>query len=345
MPRYSSNDMVHNHYLEEAKKKTQERGRNSRPSVMPSAKSQSTTNDSKPKPRINNQNSRNWLASNSSWVTTKTVPIAEHSRNSRNFSDTKHFVCSTYQKCVFNVNHDACVTKFLNEVNSRAKVPSHKTTNRNKPVEQISIAKKPKRQIPIGHRWIPTGKIFESSTTKVDSEPPHDSNTDITNLYECIQTLDSSACTSKNVQEEQNLDLSAVIMEYLVKIRKKARILELNRRHLKISVLTSYTPYPSRKIRRTIFGVPPYPFNYPIRRLTIEEMLAKSIDDGKREHEEMEIFIKEFKTTNELLLKEQSNLLSELKIEMTYEASRGKEIKETRINKNEPPRFEQDVQE
>nr|GEU85743.1 hypothetical protein [Tanacetum cinerariifolium] len=37
--RYSSNDIVHNHYLEEAKKKTQERGRNSRPSVMPSARS------------------------------------------------------------------------------------------------------------------------------------------------------------------------------------------------------------------------------------------------------------------------------------------------------------------
>ncbi|GJT88586.1 hypothetical protein Tco_1070303 [Tanacetum coccineum] len=41
-----------------------------------------------------------------------------------------------------------------------------------------------------------------------------------------------------------------VIMEYLVKISKKARILELKRRHLKIIVLTSYTPYPSRKIRR-----------------------------------------------------------------------------------------------
>ncbi|GKC51908.1 hypothetical protein Tco_1074653, partial [Tanacetum coccineum] len=40
--RYSSNDMVHNHCLEEAKKKTQESGRNSRPSVMPSARSQST---------------------------------------------------------------------------------------------------------------------------------------------------------------------------------------------------------------------------------------------------------------------------------------------------------------
>ncbi|GKF78326.1 hypothetical protein Tco_0230796 [Tanacetum coccineum] len=33
--RYSSNDMVHNHYLKEAKKKTQEIGRNSKPSVIP----------------------------------------------------------------------------------------------------------------------------------------------------------------------------------------------------------------------------------------------------------------------------------------------------------------------
>ncbi|GJY91797.1 hypothetical protein Tco_0507579 [Tanacetum coccineum] len=40
-----------------------------------------------------------------------------------------------------------------------------------------------------------------------------------------------------------------VIMEYLVKISKKARIMELKRRHLKITVLTSYMPYPSRKIR------------------------------------------------------------------------------------------------
>ncbi|GJV46391.1 hypothetical protein Tco_1430927 [Tanacetum coccineum] len=77
--RYSSNDMVHNHYLEEAKKKTQESSRNSEPSVMPSARSQSTTNGSKPKPRINNQKSRNWPASKSSCVTSvhpkRTVPI------------------------------------------------------------------------------------------------------------------------------------------------------------------------------------------------------------------------------------------------------------------------------
>ncbi|GJW88432.1 hypothetical protein Tco_0163772 [Tanacetum coccineum] len=41
-----------------------------------------------------------------------------------------------------------------------------------------------------------------------------------------------------------------LIMEYLVKISKKARILELKRRNMKIIVLTSYMPYPSRKIQR-----------------------------------------------------------------------------------------------
>nr|GEY52348.1 hypothetical protein [Tanacetum cinerariifolium] len=39
MPRFSSNEMVYNHYLEEAKKKTQEHSINSEPSLKPSARS------------------------------------------------------------------------------------------------------------------------------------------------------------------------------------------------------------------------------------------------------------------------------------------------------------------
>ncbi|GJX69982.1 hypothetical protein Tco_0307153 [Tanacetum coccineum] len=193
--KYNSNDMVHNHYLEKAKKQTQEIGRNSKTSVMPSARSESIANGSKPQPRIDNQKSRNWPASKSSCVTTKTMPIAEHSVNSRNFSDSKHFICSICHKCIFNANHDHYETKFLNEVKSRAKVSSNKTTNINKPTEQKCVAKKPERQIPKGHRWVPIGKIFTSSTTKVDSEPTNGSNDDITNQYECEQTLDVSAGT------------------------------------------------------------------------------------------------------------------------------------------------------
>nr|GEX48331.1 hypothetical protein [Tanacetum cinerariifolium] len=196
MTRFSSSDMVHNHYLEEAKKKTQERSRNSEPSLMPSARSKSTTND---------------------------CAHSEHPRNSRN---------------------DSCVTKFLKGVNSRAKVPSNKSTNRNKPVEQKGVPHKQERQIPTGHRfsiqktfvvqkktmtprsclrwkstgkifktvglrWVSTGRILTSSTTKVDSEPLNGLNADITNQYECEQTLDVSAstsnlsaCTSFNPKEE-----------------------------------------------------------------------------------------------------------------------------------------------
>ncbi|GKD52986.1 hypothetical protein Tco_1286373 [Tanacetum coccineum] len=44
-------------------------------------------------------------------------------------------------------------------------------------------------------RWVPTGKIFTSSTTKVDSEPPNGSKEDITNQCESEQALDVSAGT------------------------------------------------------------------------------------------------------------------------------------------------------
>ncbi|GJT06038.1 hypothetical protein Tco_0840500 [Tanacetum coccineum] len=60
-------------------------------------------------------------------------------------------------------------------------------------------------------------------------------------------------------------------------------------------------------------GLRPYHFTYPERKLTMEEMLYKFIDEGKREHEEMRAFICEFQTTNELLFKERNNSLSELR--------------------------------
>ncbi|GJX58082.1 vacuolar-sorting receptor 1-like protein [Tanacetum coccineum] len=48
----------------------------------------------------------------------------------------------------------------------------------------------------------------------------------------------------------------------------------------------------------------------------MEEILYKFIDEGRREHEEMGAFIKELETTNELLLKERNNSLSELEFEV-----------------------------
>ncbi|GKF81662.1 hypothetical protein Tco_0240264, partial [Tanacetum coccineum] len=47
----------------------------------------------------------------------------------------------------------------------------------------------------IGLRWVPTGKIFTSSITKVDSKPPNGSNADIPNQCESEQALNVSAGT------------------------------------------------------------------------------------------------------------------------------------------------------
>ncbi|GKC06866.1 retrovirus-related pol polyprotein from transposon TNT 1-94, partial [Tanacetum coccineum] len=131
-------------------------------------------------------------------------------------------------KCVFNANHDDCITKFLKEVNSRAEVQSSKSRNNIKPAKRIPNVNKPERWISKGYRvspnqsstmhekpntprsclrwkptgrifkivrWIPTGKMFTDNTTKVDGEPPNGSNDDITNPYECDQTLNVSAST------------------------------------------------------------------------------------------------------------------------------------------------------
>nr|GEU82085.1 retrovirus-related Pol polyprotein from transposon TNT 1-94 [Tanacetum cinerariifolium] len=203
---YGSNDMAHNYYLEEAKKKTQDKNMNLKPSVMHTTSLQNTTNDSKPKPRSNNLTSRSLPVSKSSCGMSNGVPLVDHSRNSSSFLKSKHFVCLTFQKCVFNANHDASLTKFLKEVNSRIKVQSPKTRNSIKPIEKITNVIKPKRWISKGYRislnksfavhekpntprsclrwkstgrifktaglrWIPTGKMLTDSTTKVDSEP------------------------------------------------------------------------------------------------------------------------------------------------------------------------------
>nr|GEV85753.1 reverse transcriptase domain-containing protein [Tanacetum cinerariifolium] len=86
---------------------------------------------------------------------------------------------------------------------------------------------------------------FATTTTTTLLLPPtppqQQSITDpeLANHVSALEKIWANLVTSNNV-----------IMEYLVKISKKARILELKQRQLKITVLTSNTSYPSRKIRR-----------------------------------------------------------------------------------------------
>ncbi|GKC37906.1 retrovirus-related pol polyprotein from transposon TNT 1-94 [Tanacetum coccineum] len=122
-----SNDMAHNYYLEEAKKKTQDKNRNLKPREMPSARTHHTPNTCTPKPRSNNQTSRNWPASKSSEE----------------------------------------MLKASKAINTRNPVQSPKTRNSNKPVEPKIHTQKPGRQIVTGHRFSPnkSSAVHEKTNT------------------------------------------------------------------------------------------------------------------------------------------------------------------------------------
>nr|GEY56778.1 hypothetical protein [Tanacetum cinerariifolium] len=191
---------------DEAKKKTQERDRNSKTSVITPTRFQSTADDSKPKPRSTNHSYRSLPISKSSCVTITAMPKADHSKSPSSFSDPTRFFCSTCNKCIFNANHDACITKLLKEVNSREKIQSHKTRDRNKPIDQKIHTQIPGRQIFTRHMFSPnkTSAVYEKIS------PRSDLSVDISKIHECKQTLNLSAGTSINVPKEQSLDPSAV---------------------------------------------------------------------------------------------------------------------------------------
>ncbi|GKB79363.1 hypothetical protein Tco_0946258 [Tanacetum coccineum] len=117
-------------------------------------------------------------------------------------------------------------------------------------VEKSSASKKPERQIPTGHRfsnkktttvpektmnprsclrwqltgrilktvglrWVPTGKLFNSCTSKVESEPTHGSNVDIHHIHACKQTLGLSAVQASVINVKRRLiaaDQASVFM-------------------------------------------------------------------------------------------------------------------------------------
>ncbi|GJW89109.1 hypothetical protein Tco_0164449 [Tanacetum coccineum] len=170
------NDMVHNYYLEEAKKNAQlqkDKALNSKPSVITLARLLNTASGSKLKPRNYNQQSRNWPPSISSRVTNKDFHIAEKYRNQKPFLKSKDLAYPTCKKCIYTANHDACILKYLSEVNSRTSAQkkdaqSHKTTKRYIPVEKKSDYKNHDRQIPIRQRF----PLNKSSAVYVKITPP-----------------------------------------------------------------------------------------------------------------------------------------------------------------------------
>ncbi|GJR32702.1 hypothetical protein Tco_1108934 [Tanacetum coccineum] len=112
--------------------------RNTNPRVSTSTGVAHKTNVSRPQPRSNQMKDK--VVPNTSHVKFKKTEVEEHPRISSISNQTKsvtacndslnsrtsnvNAVCATCGKCMFNSNHDACVSKFLKDVNARTKKPN-----------------------------------------------------------------------------------------------------------------------------------------------------------------------------------------------------------------------------
>ncbi|GJS04767.1 hypothetical protein Tco_0321275 [Tanacetum coccineum] len=67
---------------------------------------------------------------------TKSVTTCNDSLKSR--TPNVNAVCATCGKCMFNSNHDACVSKFFNDVNARTKKPKVVPISTRKPKSQAN---------------------------------------------------------------------------------------------------------------------------------------------------------------------------------------------------------------
>ncbi|GKC79849.1 hypothetical protein Tco_1130623, partial [Tanacetum coccineum] len=110
------------------------------------------TNVSRPQPRSNQMKDK--VVPNTSHVKFKKTEVEEHPRISSISNQTKsvtacndslnsrtlnvNVVCATCGKCVFNSNHDACVSKFLKDVNARTKKPNVVPISTRKPKSQAN---------------------------------------------------------------------------------------------------------------------------------------------------------------------------------------------------------------
>nr|GEX08645.1 copia protein [Tanacetum cinerariifolium] len=166
------------------------------------------------------------------------------------------------------------------------------------------------------------------------------------------QSAIALSCNSVQHSRSKHID----IHHYFIKEQVERRIVELYFVETKYQLADIFTKaLPRERFEtllpllgvRIVFRFPPYLFNYPRRRLAMEEMLAKSIDKEDNLLSELKIKVNELSKVmgNFLIPKNKVKGVTTWGGKMTSGATQVKENNEIRINKNEPPRFKQDVQE
>ncbi|GJW58810.1 retrovirus-related pol polyprotein from transposon TNT 1-94 [Tanacetum coccineum] len=222
--------------------------RNTNPRVSTSTGVIHRTNVSRPQLRSTQMKDK--VMPNNSHVKDKKTEVEDHHRISSISNKTKsvtasndslksrtsnvNAVCATCGKCVFNSNHDACVSKYLNDVNARTNKPkvvpistrkpksqanksvathhkktvaSESTTQNSKSSYRLLYEKTSKawkwwieQQCPSRYKWVPKTKMkwvpkVRNETVKKRVSFSIDNASRITNIVQLILFIVDSGCT------------------------------------------------------------------------------------------------------------------------------------------------------
>ncbi|GKB26272.1 retrovirus-related pol polyprotein from transposon TNT 1-94 [Tanacetum coccineum] len=222
--------------------------RNTNPRVSTSTGVNHRTNVSRP--QLKSTQMKDKVVPNTSQVKFKKTEVEDHHRISSISNQSKsvtacndslksrtsnvNAVCGTCGKCVFNSNHDACVSKYLNDVNARTKKPKVVPISTRKPKSQAnkSVATHRKKtvasestvqnsksyyrmlyektskawkwwieqQCPSGYKWVPKTKMkwvpkVRNETVKKRVSFAIDNASRITNIVQLILFIVDSGCT------------------------------------------------------------------------------------------------------------------------------------------------------
>nr|GEY41682.1 Gag-Pol polyprotein [Tanacetum cinerariifolium] len=180
------------------------------------------TKTKRPQPRSNTKNDRFPSVSKSSRSKNKDVKVEEHHRNLLLSKNKKHIssecnnvklatqnvyskvVYAMCKQCLISVNHDECVLKYLNDMNSHGKKQTEKFSIKEKQKKRKPKVKKPKKVGFIERlatpkpskprsflRWSPTGRLFDLKGKIIASSESE-------SQYDCSNG--DNACTSNTLE-------------------------------------------------------------------------------------------------------------------------------------------------
>ncbi|GJX81508.1 hypothetical protein Tco_0330989 [Tanacetum coccineum] len=217
--------------------------RNTNPRVSTSTGVAHRTNVSRPQPRSNQMKDK--VLPNTSQVKFKKTEVEDHPRISRYSYQTKsvttcnnslnsktsnvNVVCAACRKCVFNSNHDACVSKFLNDVNARTKKPHVVLVSTRKPKSQAnkSVATPHKKTVALesttknskSYYRMLYKKTLEMGDTNVTPDSPDMCDNDIQNGQNDVECDDERVALANLIA---NLKLDVDENKKIQKQLKKA---------------------------------------------------------------------------------------------------------------------------